>query len=45
MLVIIFNVMAEDSIQLPDPIALTDVDCEAALVLKSLQPNYYLKAA
>lgn len=36
--------MAEDSSQLLDPIALTDVDYEAALVLKSLQSHYSLKA-
>lgn len=31
--------MAEDSSQLLDPVALTDVDYEAALVLKHLQSN------
>lgn len=32
--------MAEDRSQLLDPVALTDIDYEAALALKSLQCNY-----
>lgn len=32
--------MAEDSSQLLDPLAVTDVDYKAALALKSLRSNY-----